>query len=386
MFALFSAWYFWITKILGLTYNTFSGIIHFWILFVGVNVLAPLILFYTKNSYKIYIYFIRIIIVNIVILLIWPINAMLFNGENFYLTKNYLTAKLVEVNNISNNENLLNIVEKASQRLNAKDIQWFVGFTDGDGCLTVYREKKYPYNLRHEFSIGLHITDVALLYKIKTLLCCGIVRKYNNVCIFKIKKINHLLYNIIPIFDRYPLLSEIKRKNYFEFRNSFLIKILHSKTSNSMDKIYSKYLLDNTPYYMYNINLTQLINNTNLCPKNYFDNWIVGFTEAEGSFYFIKDPVYKENYLRAEFRLSQNNNVLLLYYIKTRLKLTRNVELQTNSNNHYYIIATSVTTIQNIIRFFNNPLISRLKGNKNLKFNLWLKGIKNMPRYSNIKL
>ena len=37
MFALFSAWYFWITKILGLTYNTNLGIIHFWILFAGVN-------------------------------------------------------------------------------------------------------------------------------------------------------------------------------------------------------------------------------------------------------------------------------------------------------------------------------------------------------------
>lgn len=37
VFALFSAWYFWITKILGLTYNSKLGIVHFWILFAGVN-------------------------------------------------------------------------------------------------------------------------------------------------------------------------------------------------------------------------------------------------------------------------------------------------------------------------------------------------------------
>ena len=37
VFALFSAWYFWITKILGLIYSNFSGIAHFWILFTGVN-------------------------------------------------------------------------------------------------------------------------------------------------------------------------------------------------------------------------------------------------------------------------------------------------------------------------------------------------------------
>jgi cytochrome c oxidase subunit 1 len=38
VFALFSAWYFWIPKILGLDYNKILGKVHFWILFIGVNV------------------------------------------------------------------------------------------------------------------------------------------------------------------------------------------------------------------------------------------------------------------------------------------------------------------------------------------------------------
>lgn len=38
VFALFSAWYFWIPKILGLDYNKMLGKVHFWILFIGVNV------------------------------------------------------------------------------------------------------------------------------------------------------------------------------------------------------------------------------------------------------------------------------------------------------------------------------------------------------------
>ena len=37
VFALFSAWYFWIPKIIGLNYNMFLGKVHFMILFVGVN-------------------------------------------------------------------------------------------------------------------------------------------------------------------------------------------------------------------------------------------------------------------------------------------------------------------------------------------------------------
>ena len=38
VFALFSAWYFWIPKILGLDYNKMLGKVHFWIMFIGVNV------------------------------------------------------------------------------------------------------------------------------------------------------------------------------------------------------------------------------------------------------------------------------------------------------------------------------------------------------------
>ena len=38
VFALYSAWYFWIPKILGVEYNRSWGNIHFWILFLGVNV------------------------------------------------------------------------------------------------------------------------------------------------------------------------------------------------------------------------------------------------------------------------------------------------------------------------------------------------------------
>ena len=38
VFALYSAWYFWIPKILGLDYSKSWGKVHFWVLFVGVNV------------------------------------------------------------------------------------------------------------------------------------------------------------------------------------------------------------------------------------------------------------------------------------------------------------------------------------------------------------
>lgn len=38
VFALFSAWYFWIPKMTGLIYDKLWAKVHFWILFIGVNV------------------------------------------------------------------------------------------------------------------------------------------------------------------------------------------------------------------------------------------------------------------------------------------------------------------------------------------------------------
>ena len=38
VFALFAGWYFWIPKILGLSYDHFAAKVHFWILFIGVSI------------------------------------------------------------------------------------------------------------------------------------------------------------------------------------------------------------------------------------------------------------------------------------------------------------------------------------------------------------
>lgn len=390
VFALFSGWYFWIPKILGLDYNLLYSKAHFWVLFAGVNVLALFQFCLILGIAIIYLYMLlRVILVKILCFKIKStfVECILFNL--FLLTKNYLTAKLVEVKNLikrpSGNFTVSSLlIQKASQRLNAKDIQWFVGFSDGDGCLSIYKEKKYANNWRHEYTIGLDIEDIRLLYKIKSFLGCGTVRKYNNVAIFRIKKVHHILYILIPIFDKYPLLTEKKRDSYINFRKTFLFKVLNSKRATLEDKNYSDYLLKNSSDIFYKLSIDDLlVNLKEKCP-DYFDNWIVGFTEAEGSFYFIKDSKNPQHNLRAEFRISQNDNKLLLDHIRNRLNLKREVALTTNSKNHYYIIATSIQTIKNVIIFFSNPSLIKLKGKKSLNFKLWLKGIKSIARYKNI--
>lgn len=148
VFALFSGWYFWIPKILGLDYNLLYSKAHFWVLFTGVNLLAPFQFCLILRIAIIYLFMLlRIILVKILCFKIKSTlqECILFNL--FLLTKNYLIAKLVEVKNLikkPSGSSMVSslLIQKASQRLNAKDIQRFVGFSDGDGCLSVYKEKK----------------------------------------------------------------------------------------------------------------------------------------------------------------------------------------------------------------------------------------------------
>lgn len=447
VFALFAAWYFWLPKAEGLTYNDRKGRLHFWGLFIGViEKIAPSlvqlneILFDTRKSYlvlnKRYLNYIKdYYSVNFKNHGLWATGLKLFSAilkitgnismyfyiyqfkfnnflfKFFTLTNNNLNAQLVEVKNSANS---IADIQKASQRLNTKDIQWLIGFTDGDGCLTMYKEKKHLNNWRHEYTIGLNLKDIRLLYKIKKILGCGIIRKYNNVAIFRVKKIKHLIYNIIPIFDNYPLLTEKKRLIYINFRNTLLSKALNSKRDiTNKDILFINKLLDNTPYKHYNILIEDLFKNID---SAFFENWLVGFTEAEGSFYFIKkdgsspwlrhgdDPspqegkpsggdgsdldgiVKSETPFRAEFRLCQNNNLFLLNKIKEKLKIARKVHIQTKSSNHYYLVAASTLSLQNVINFYTSPNLVKLKGIKYLQFILWLKGIQKIVRHKKIKI
>jgi len=401
VFALFAAWYFWSPKVDGLTYNDRKGRLHFWGLFIGVKEkLAPSlvqlnkILFDTRKSFldsnNSYLNYIKDnYSVNLIYFYLYQFKFFNYLFKFFTLTNNYPNAQLVEVKDLVNE---ITDIHKASQRLNTKDIQWLIGFTDGDGCLTMYKEKKYLNNWRHEYAIGLSIKDIRLLYKIKKILGCGIVRKYNNVAIFTVKKIKHLIYKIIPIFDKYPLLTDKKRLIYLNFRNSLLKKALINKRNiTNKDIIFIKQLLDNAPDNLYKISIEDLFKNID---NNFFDNWLVGFTEAEGSFYFVKKNI--DNFsqpqpqpqilLRAEFRLSQNNNFFLLNKIKGKLKISRKVSLESNSSNQYHITAASSLSLQNVINFYTNPNLVKLKGIKYLEFVLWLKGIKNIIRHNKIKI
>ena len=103
-------------------------------------------------------------------------------------------------------------------------IQWFVGFTEAEGCFKIkprYREGKF-ISFQFEFEIHLHIDDLTLLNLIKETLKIGNVyaNESRNSCSFVVGSEKELR-ELIKILDSFPL-NGIKYLDFLDFKEAFL--------------------------------------------------------------------------------------------------------------------------------------------------------------------
>jgi LAGLIDADG endonuclease len=260
---------------------------------------------------------------------------------------------------------------------------YLVGLIEGDGWFSIGKKGKY---VLFELGIELSIRDVQLIYKIKNLLGVGTVlfinkernnelndkdkipesnlnyklkNKRENV-IFRIRNKSHLKEIIIPIFDKYPFLTD-KQYDYIRFKNALLSNMIYSK--------------DLLPYTRSKIpiNSVESILNT-----SYFIPWLIGFIEAESSFNIYK-PIKSSSFI-ASFEITQTDGKIIILAIKNLLGLVPNVIV--NKTNNYRIKVSSVRGIESVIKFMNKAPI-KLLGYKKLQYKVWLKEIRKIPRYYN---
>ena len=176
----------------------------------------------------------------------------------------------------------------------------------------------------------------------------------------RVRKKDHLINKILPIFDKYPLFSN-KQYDYLRLRNVIL--------SNTVfyDAI-PEYTRPSVP-----LNSIESIVNT-----PYFSAWLVGFIEAEGCF-----SVYKlgkaNDYFLASFDLSQTNGEILILAIRKYLSLTP--QPFKDKTNNFKLKVTSVRSLENVIRFINKAPV-KLLGNKKLQYLVWIKKLRTIPRYA----
>lgn len=259
----------------------------------------------------------------------------------------------------------------ASQRLNTENLNYayLVGLYEGDGwfsvsCLAAQQGKKKGQYLLFEFGIELAIRDVQLIYKIKKLLGVGVVvfrksKTREDTVFLRVRNKQHLINIILPIFDKYPFLSN-KHYDFLRFKEALLSGIIFYKDLPQYER----------PIEPLN-SIESILNIPYLIP------WLVGFIEAEGCFSIYKQT--NSNSLVASFDISQTNGHVLISAISKHLSFTQKVFVDKTNNSKLKV--TSARSIENVILFLQNSPI-KLKGYKKLQYLLWLKKLRTISRYN----
>lgn len=238
---------------------------------------------------------------------------------------------------------------------NKEYLSWFVGFVDAEG--NFYTNKNLD---TQTFSIHLSLRDKDNLYKLQKFLEFGKVYedpKNNRVLISVTKK--EILYNLlIPIFEEYPLLT---RKLYqYEAWKEILIKRINKV---KMDKNLSFKMTANEDKTVKEI-----------LDLPYFDNWLMGFIEGEGSFMIIND----NKTLRPKFSICQKYDKFILEAIKERLQVGGKVHLE--KENFYRLTIRSRKELTNLINFIEESQI-QFKGYKGEQYSTWCEKISLLTYY-----
>lgn len=237
----------------------------------------------------------------------------------------------------------------------------FVGLIDGDGYIAI---TKTPKNyIRIDLIISLDLRDLDLINYIHLVLKVGRVNKYPKSNVVKLTISRTDLQTILfPLFIYHNLyfLTETRRVQFD--KTMFILQNNIKKYSELPDKF---------PVYN-NLPVTA----EDYSKLDFFPNWIVGFTMAEGSFYV-------KNNKDICFSLKQRTHKLLFEAFK--IIFDTKVKIDTSENYSKFIIS-SVKDIQNVVNFFSFSDLHPLVGYKLTQYNLWLNNIRESSRYGKIKL
>jgi hypothetical protein len=246
-------------------------------------------------------------------------------------------------------------------------LSMFMGLIDGDGYISITKtEKGY---IKICLVISLDIRDLPLLEYLHSVLKIGKINTYpksklKDTCKLVINKTD-LQDILLPLLIHHKLIFLTnKRREQFDkalyiFKND--IKIF--KDIPVAVNIPSLYPLP--------INAEEYLN------LNFFYNWIVGFTIAEGSF-LIK------NNKDGCFQLRQRIHLHLFQAFKLVFQTKRKIGV--DKNNLYALFSiSSKSDVQRVINFFslsgNHPLL----GYQLIRYEKWLDYLQKSKRYSKLK-
>lgn len=240
--------------------------------------------------------------------------------------------------------------------------QWLVGFTDGDGNFSItYQGNKW--GLSYKLSQSRY--NLRVLYYIKSQLGVGSVTKDNSKGQFFIRDRKIIEEVLLPIFDSYPLLTS-KYFDYLKLKKALAIlkdlgltkeerdiKLLNLKNS-KVPHEYKSPVWNNVHLSLINLDLVKVVMSK---------AWLIGFIEAEGSFYLTSKD---SNRIVHGFGLTQKLDKVVLQAIGLLLHISNPVRYK-EIYNHYILDTTNSRAIRNIIDYFKDTM----KGVKSLEYKIW---------------
>ncbi len=244
--------------------------------------------------------------------------------------------------------------------------QWLVGFTDGDGCFHI---GKQIVNGKIKWSLSFKLTQSAynlrILNYVKKQLGVGSITKDGKKMQYFIRDRKIIETVLIPIFDKYPLLTT-KYFDYIQLKKALSV-LNDTKFSKEEKDIQLEKIKASKPNNIYispawkeaKLPLTDVSSINNVMTKS----WLVGFIEAEGSFYLTNKDSKR---IVHGFGLTQKLDKIVLESIRILLHINNEVRYK-ELYNHYILDTTNNRAIENIVEYFRNTM----KGVKSLEYRIW---------------
>jgi len=248
---------------------------------------------------------------------------------------------------------------------------WLVGFTEGDGSFSICHQKKIckegegegKYRWSLFYKIGQSSYNLRALYFIKKELGHGTIQveSKTNMADYRLRNLDTINEIIFPIFDKYPLLTN-KNFDYLKFKKAYKIMTDLSISNEKKDALLLTLKCQKKPKnYISPVweKVNYVVNDTNTAKSIMSKYWLVGFTEAEGSFYIVKKNSTR---LVHGFEITQKLDILVLESIARILGIS-----VINKKTYNTVVTTNSRAINNIIAYYKNTM----KGMKALEYRIW---------------
>lgn len=243
-------------------------------------------------------------------------------------------------------------------------ISFIVGLIDGNGYIQITKTTKGFITIK--LVIGLGLEDLSTLEHIHSVLKLGkitIYRDLRNPCCKLIINKTDLQEVFFPLLIHHNIFFLTKTR-----RDQFDLAIhIFKNNLKSFEKIPN--LNDISSIFKLPCTASDYLN------LEFFRNWVVGFTNAEGSF-FIK----ANN--DGCFQLKQRIHVQLFGAFKILFGTNRQIGLEKDRFSQFSV--SSKNDIQKVIDFFSFSGLHPLIGLKSIQYFKWLTDLRNSSRYRNL--